>query len=35
MDNTFKGWESEEELVETICQLIPLTKSMNMDICKS
>ena len=34
MDDTIKSCESEEELVETIQQLIPLTKSMNMDICK-
>ncbi len=34
MDDTIKSCESEDELVETICQLIPLTKSMNMDICK-
>ena len=34
MDDTIKSCESVEELVETIQQLIPLTKSMNMDICK-
>ena len=31
---TIKSWESEDELVETICKLIPLTKSMNMGIYK-
>ena len=34
MDDTIKSCEDEDELVETILQLIPLTRSMNMDICK-